>query len=292
MRMTLLFVGISTLSTLGCGDPAPTPSDVLERARKDGKWDEPAEPTKIVGPIYYVGTKGLGCYLIKSSEGLVLINTAMPGSGPMIETAIRKLGFDPNEIKLLLTGHAHLDHVGGHAYLQKLSGAKVGAIEQEKALLESGGTLDFHYGAEKGFRFDPVHVDRVFADGDVLKVGDVAIKALLTAGHTRGSTTFVVEVHDGGKSYTVVFPASVGINSGYRLVKNPSYPGIADDYRRSLDTLQNLEPDVWLFPHIYVDDFATKRALAAVDGAAAWVDPEGYRRWLADQREAFEEAMQ
>src|SRR5688572_25199756 len=104
---------------------ANNPPLFLEVARKALKWDEPAEPTKIVGPIYSVGTKGLSVFLIKTTEGLILINTAMPGSGPMTEEAIRKLGFDPKDIKLLLVGHAHSDHAGAHAYLQKLSGAKV-----------------------------------------------------------------------------------------------------------------------------------------------------------------------
>src|SRR5438552_13495035 len=88
----------------------------ITSAARSRKWSEPEEPCKIVGPIYFVGTKGLGVFLITTSEGNILINTGMPGSGPMIETSIRKLGFDPKDIKILLTGHAHLDHCGGTAY--------------------------------------------------------------------------------------------------------------------------------------------------------------------------------
>src|SRR6186997_1693602 len=91
----------------------------LTTARTALKWDEPAEPAKIIGPIYFVGTKGLGSFLIKGSEGDIVLYTGMPGSGPMIEKSIVKLGFDPKDVKLILTGHAHCDHAGGHAYLQK-----------------------------------------------------------------------------------------------------------------------------------------------------------------------------
>jgi len=159
----------------------------VETARKALKWDEPAEPAKIAGPIYSVGTKGLSVFLIKTTEGLIIINTAMPGSGPMTEAAIRKLGFDPKDIKLLLTGHAHNDHAGAIAHLKKISGARVAIINEEKDLFESGGKLDFHYGKYKELEFEPTKVDWVFQDGDILKLGDIAIAALLTNGHTRGS---------------------------------------------------------------------------------------------------------
>ena len=207
-----------------------------------------------------MGTKGLNAFLIRSSEGLIIINTAMPGSGPMIEAAIRKLGFDPKDITLLLAGHAHNDHVGAHAYLQKISGAKVAMINEEKDLMESGGKLDFHYAAYKEYSFDPVKVDWVFADGDVLKLGDIAITALLTNGHTKGSTTFVTNVVDNGKVYTVVFPNGLSINPGYRVAKDPSYFGIGDNYRRTLYKLEMLKPDIWLPPHTEVDNFDAKRA--------------------------------
>ena len=112
---------------------ARNPPLFMELARKTLKWDEPAQPAKIVGPIYSVGTKGLSVFLARTTEGLIVINTPMPGSGPMVEAAIRKLGFDPKDIRLLLAGHAHSDHVGAHAYLQKVSGAKVAMIDEEKA---------------------------------------------------------------------------------------------------------------------------------------------------------------
>ncbi len=266
---------------------ANSPALFLESARKLLKWDEPADPTKIVGPIYFVGTKGLSVYLLTTAEGHILLNTGMPGSGPLIEASIRKLGFKPEEIKILLVGHAHIDHAGGHAYLQKLSGAKIAVIREEKALFESGGKLDFHYGAYKEFAFEPAKVDQVFDHGDKIKLGNLTITALLSSGHTRGSTTFVTAVENGGQTYNVVFPSSASINPGYRLGKNPSYPGIEDDYRRTLQVLESLKPDIWLALHNESFDFDAKRMRAAQAGVKAWVDPDGYRKWVATQREKF-----
>lgn len=270
---------------------ANDPARFLDAARKELKWDEPAEPAHLVGPIHFVGTKGLSVFLITTSEGHIVLNTGMPGSGPMIEESIRKLGFKPEEIKLLLTGHAHVDHAGGHAYLQKLSGAKVASIRQEKELLESGGKTDFHYGKIKEFAFEPAKVDQVFSDEETIELGDVAIKPLLTPGHTKGSTTFVMSVVDGGKTYSVAFPNGTSVNPGYRVAKAPSYPGIGDDYRRTFRVLESLQPDIWLMPHNEAYGYDAKLARSKDEGVSAWIDPEGYRKWVTTQRERFDAAV-
>jgi metallo-beta-lactamase class B len=275
--------------------PQPTPEQLakdpvlfLNTARKALKWDEPAEPAKLIGPIHFVGTKGLSSFLITGTEGHVLVYTGMPGSGEMIERSITKLGFNPKDVKILLTGHAHCDHAGGHAYLKKATGAKIAMMREEVALFESGGKLDFHYGGYKEFAFEPARVDTVFRDEDEIKLGDIVIKVRLTPGHTRGSTTYVTKVVAGGKTYTVVFPDGTSVNPGYRVAKNPSYPGIGDDLRRTFRTLEALKPDIWLNCHTEFFGYDAKLAKAATDGAAAWVDPEGYKRYIAAAKAKFE----
>jgi metallo-beta-lactamase class B len=260
----------------------------LKTVRTALKWDEPAEPARIIGPIYFVGTKGLGSFLVTGSEGHVVLYTGMPGSGEMIEKSIAKLGFDPKDVKLILTGHAHCDHAGGHAYLKKATGAKVAMMREEVELFESGGKLDFHYGDYKAFAFEPAKVDTVFRDEDRIRLGDITIRALLTPGHTKGSTTYVMNVLDDGKTYTVAFPDGTTVNPGYRVARNPSYKGIEDNYRRTFRTLEALKPDVWLAPHNEFYGLDAKRARAAQDGGTAWVDPEGYRKWVAAQKATFE----
>ena len=285
-------VGLAACSMLRAEDPTEAavkdPGRFLENVARDLKWSEPTEPMKVVGPIHFVGTKGLSVWLITSPKGHVLLNSGMPGSGPLIEKSIRKLGFKPEDIKLLLTCHAHVDHVGGHAYLEKLTGAQVVMLRDEVELLQSGGKSDFHYATIPAFAFDPVKTDRLIQDGDEIVVGDVTLKALHTPGHTRGSTTWVANVTDSGKKYKVVFPDGTSVNPGYRLVKKPSYPGIADDFRRTFQILDALKPDIWLRPHTDTLNLEGRRKRSATEGAQAWVDPEGYQKWVTTQHEKFE----
>jgi metallo-beta-lactamase class B len=298
-RLVALLLGITccALATRIYAQPAPleavtNPEEFLAAARQALYWDVPTEPAHLAGPIYFVGTKGLSSYLIKSSEGLIVLNTGMPGSGPMIEASIRKLGFDPKRIKLLLANHAHVDHVGGHAHLQALSGAEVAVIAEEKELIESGGKRDFHYAESKAFHFDPVRVARILHDGDILEHGGIALTVMLTPGHTQGSTSFAMSIAEGEKMLSVVFPNGASVNPGYRVSKNPSYPGIGDDFQRTFRVFESLAPDIWLSPHTETIAFEAKLARAAKDGASAWIDREGYKKWIAAQREKFEAAVE
>ena len=265
--------------------PAPLPPGVPETYRA---FFEPAEPLKIVGPIHFVGTRDLGVYLIATRAGHILIDGAMPTSGPLVEASIRKLGFKPEEIRVLLITQGHIDHVGTLAHFKKLSGAQVALMSPDDELVKSGGKADFLFGAEERFRFEPVTADRVLKDGDVVELGGVKLTARHTPGHTRGTTSWVATVEDSGHSYRVVFPGSTSVNPGARLVQNPSYPGIADDYRRSFRLLESLKPDIFLGAHVGVFDMDAKRPRAASEGAKAWVDPEGYLRYLGKSKETFE----
>jgi metallo-beta-lactamase class B len=256
------------------------------------KWEDPAEPAHIVGPIFFVGTQGLGSYLITTTDGLILLGTGMPSSGPMIEASIRKLGFKPEDIRIILTWHAHTDHAGAIAYFKKLSGAQLALMEGDVAAMEDGGKSDFHYGWDwQVMGYPAAHVDRVLRDGDTVKLGDVVLTALNTAGHTRGDTTWVTTVTDHGKAYTVVWPDGMSVNPGYRVARNPSYPGIGDDYRRTLARLELLKPDIWLVSHTDRFGLDAKRARAVKEGVAAYVDPEGYRKYILGQRAQFEDEV-
>lgn len=256
------------------------------------KWEQPAEPLTIVGPIHFVGTQGLGSYLITTGEGHILLGTGTPSSGPMIADSIRKLGFRPEDIKIILTWHAHADHAGAIAYLKELSGAQLAIMDGDVAAIEDGGRSDFHYGWDwQTMGWPAAKVDRVLRDGDTVRLGDVVMTALNTAGHTRGDTTWVTTVTDKGKAYTVVWPDGMSVNPGYRVARNPSYPGIGDDYRRTAARLEQLRPDIWLVSHTERFGLEEKRAATAREGAAAFVDPEGYRQYIVEQRAAFEEQV-
>ncbi len=261
----------------------------LSLARKALKWEEPAEPTRIAGPLYFVGTEGLGVFLFTTSEGHILMNTGMPSSGPMIEDSIRKLGFAPEDIKVMINGHAHIDHAGAFAYLKDKYGAELAVMLEDVPAMESGDKNDFKYADD--FVYPAVKVDRILRDGDTIKLGDIVMTAYLTPGHTRGATTWVADLALDGRSVVVTFPDGAGFNPGYRLTKNPSYPGIAEDYRRTHHFLEMLEPDIWLAQHNEYYDLNAKRERAKTEGLDAWIDPEGYRRFVAGKKRAFEDQV-
>jgi metallo-beta-lactamase class B len=253
------------------------------------KWEEPAEPVRIVGPLYFVGTKGLGAFLFATPQGHILMNTGMPSSGPMIAESIRKLGFKPQDIKIMINGHAHIDHAGAFAYFKEQFGAELAVMKDDVPAMESGDKGDFKYADD--FVYPGVKVDRVLRDGDTVKLVDVLLTAYHTPGHTRGATTWVANIVEGSKTYIVAFPDGAGFNPGYRLMKDPSYPGIADDYRRTHHRLEMLKPDIWLAQHNEYYDLEGKRARAGTEGVDAWIDPEGYRRWVASKKRAFEDQV-
>jgi metallo-beta-lactamase class B len=258
-------------------------------AKKTLKWEEPAEPAKIVGPIYFVGTKGLGVFLFTTSEGHILMNTGMPSSGPVIVESVRKLGFRPEDIKLMINGHAHIDHAGAFAFLKQQFSAQLAVMKDDVEAMESGDKNDFKYAND--FVYPPVKVDHILRDGDTIKMGDVLLTAYHTPGHTRGATTWIANIAVDGKAYVVAFPDGAGFNPGYRLVKNPSYPGIAEDYRRTHHFLETLKPDIWLAQHNEYYDFESKRQRAQTEGMKAWIDPEGYRRFIAGKKRDFEDEV-
>ena len=293
---------LAVLAAPTCADAQTLPSNAPTReqlandnklfvtlADKSLKWEEPAEPTRIAGPLYFVGTKGLGVFLFSTSDGHILMNTGMPSSGPMIVDSIHKLGFKPDDIKIMINGHAHIDHAGAFAYLKQLTGAKLAVMKDDVPAMESGDKADFKYADD--LVYPAVKVDRVLRDGDTIRMGDVLLTAYHTPGHTRGATTWVANLVVDGKAYIVAFPDGAGFNPGYRLAKAPSYPGIAEDYRRTHHVLEMLKPDIWLAQHNEYFDLEGKRERAKTEGIRAWIDPEGYRRFIAQKKREFEDEV-
>ncbi len=281
------------------------------------KWETRTSPVHIAGPIYFVGTEGLGAYLIKTSDGHILLNTGMRSSGPMIEWSISQIKHlapkgkheevKTKNIKWLLANHAHVDHVGGHAYFKesdKFAIEEVRVRKPDTLLLADGGKTDFQYRNCKGFAFPAVAGVKDFDEdrqqsGTYLPFtrGDVSLQIIPTPGHTRGSTTFMAEVEHHGKKYKVVFLDGANVNLGYKVnpLKEQSYTDIDEDFRATFKRLISLEPDIWLSAHTADFDFDDKRKLAATkQSPEPWLDrggPDGYkcfvaRRWVEFERRA------
>ena len=167
-------------------------------------WTTPVEPFKIVGNVYYVGTEDLASYLIATPAGSILIETGVDPNVDLVAKNIATLGFKVTDVKYLLTTQAHFDHVGGHARMKQLSSAQVIVSEEDAPVVEGGGRGDYHFGPD--FYFTPVHVDRRIQDGDTVRLGGTVLTAHLTPGHTKGCTTWTLDVKDAdGKTLHVVF---------------------------------------------------------------------------------------
>ena len=247
-------------------------------------WNEPVQPFRIIGNIYYVGVSGVTSFLITTPHGHILLDGGFPETAPLIEKSIAALGFRIHDVKILLNSHAHYDHCGGLAELKHLSGAQMVASGADAEVLESGGRVSFEGWQNSGF--PAVKVDRVIADGETVKVGGVSLTAVLTPGHTKGCTTWTTPVTESGKTQHVVFYCSTTV-PGYRLVNNAKYPQIVSDYEHSFAKLRQLPCDVFLAPHGGFFHLDEKRARLEKGGANPFIDPAEFRTFLEQSEQDF-----
>jgi metallo-beta-lactamase class B len=281
--MRALAAALCALALVTTGAQAQSLKDFMATVMK--KWTAPFEPFNLIGNIYYVGTDGIAVYIIKTSQGLILMDTAMPQSTGMIKDNIAKLGFKPGDIKIILNTHAHLDHTGGFAEIKRETGAQLIAGERDKPLLEGG----YYPGDEKNtdLGFPPVKVDRTVKEGDKVTLGDVTLIAHATPGHSPGCTSWEMTVSDSDQDRKVLFFCSgtVALN---RLVGNPTYSGIVDDYRSTFGKVKAMKVDVLLGPHPEVYDMQAKHALMKDSAQNPFIKPGENATYVAALEQDFD----
>lgn len=241
----------------------------------------------VIGNIYFVGSSSLGIYLITTPQGHILVNAGLAASVPGIQKSVEALGFKFSDVKILLISHAHYDHDAGAARIKELTSAKYMVMDADVPVVESGGKEDFFYGQRQELRYPAAKVERVLHDGDTVSLGGVVLTAHVTAGHTKGCTTWTMEVKDGGKSYDVVIVGSPNVNEGYKLVGNAAYPQIASDYERGFQALKSLHCDVFLGAHGAYYGMEAKYARIKDGGANPFIDPDGYKDYVNEREQAF-----
>jgi metallo-beta-lactamase class B len=255
-----------------------------------GRWlnaskvggQQPAEPFRIAGNLYYVGANDVAAFVITGPEGHVVIDGGYQTTASMIMGSIAKLGFDIKDVKVLLNSEPHPDHGGGLAVLQRASGAAIWASEASAYTLESGGDdpdlrMPIRAMVWLGlFGYPPARVDHRLKDGETVRVGPIAITAHITAGHSRGCTSWSFQVRDGGRTLDVVSACDLDI------LEMGAYPEQKADLERSFRTLRALPADIWVTCHArawgrYRKFVASRKAANPV---AAFIDPDGYRAFV------------
>jgi metallo-beta-lactamase class B len=239
----------------------------------------PFPPFRIIGNIYYVGSAGLACYIIKTSQGLILLDSGYPDMALQIEGNIKQLGFQLSDVKLLINSHAHIDHGGGMGQLKMDTGAKLVAMAEDAPYFENGGHNDVLF-ADRS-TFPPVHVDREIHDGDQVELGDTKLTAHLTPGHTPGNTTWTMVMQDGGKSYDTVFFGTVTPFPNTVLTGTPAYPNIGADWARTMKVLPTLKCEVFLASNGSFYNMAQKHdALLKNPDQNPFIDPAGCKAYI------------
>jgi metallo-beta-lactamase class B len=256
------------------------------------EWEQPFPGFKIVGNTYYVGTYDLGCYLIDSAAGLILVNSGAPGSYPLIKANIEALGFKTSDIKIITATHGHFDHVGDLAAFQKdAPGAKTYMSERDAPALESGGNLDYRQPEGRGVIYDPVKEDVRTKPGDHIKLGNTDMTVLRAFGHTPGATSVSFQVTDAGKTYNVLIVNMNGINAGVKLLGSPGYPTIVEDFKNTLGMQATYTPDIWVSSHAGQFNLHTVYKPGDAYNPARFGDLAAYKAKITDYQAAYEKQL-
>ena len=242
---------------------------------------------KIIGNLYYVGTDDLASYLIVTPKGNILINSNLAPDVPLIKASVEMLGFKWSATKILLISHAHLDHAAGSKLIKQQTNASYRVMAADVPLVTSGGRADFYYGNDKSMYFPATGVDKVLHDGEQVKLGDTVLTAHLTPGHTKGCTTWTLNVHENHKTYKVVILGSVNVNPGYNLIHDTQYPTMAKDFKQSFKTLKSLPCDVFLGAHAQYFNLQQKYALLNQSGVNPFIDALGFKQHIQQKQQEF-----
>jgi metallo-beta-lactamase class B len=246
-------------------------------AQGNPDWHREFPAFRIAGNIYYVGTADLASYLIATPQGHILLNTDFKEDVPLIKKNVEQLGFAYKDIKIILISHAHGDHDEATGLVRSETGAKLMVMDADVPAEESAAP------GRPG-----AHVDRVLHDGDTVELGGSKLIARLTPGHTKGCTTWTMQVREDGRTLNVVVVGSPNVNAGYVLVGNKNYPQIADDYVKTFARLKSLPCDVFLGAHGAYFGLKAKHEKLKAEAKNPFIDPDGYKAYVAERNETFQ----
>lgn len=257
---------------------APPPGEWVAQCADADDWDKAGPPFRVHGNTYYVGTCGIAALLIAGDEGHVLIDGGTEAGGPLIADNIERLGFKLSDVRILLHSHEHLDHAGGLAELQRLTGARLLASPEAAPVLASGrlSAEDPQAGLES---FPPARVDGEVLSGEPVRLGSLALNPVATPGHTPGALSWQWTSCEGQRCAAIVYADSLSAisNETYRFSDRPAY---VEAYRQGLRQLAALDCDILLTPHPMASEMRKRLAagsLAAEPRCGAYAASIGAR---------------
>lgn len=255
------------------------------------QWLGPQEPVRVYGNTWLVGFEGLTVGLVETTDGLILVDGAVPQAVRDIEANLTKLGFSIRDVKYILSTEPHWDHSGGMAALARDSGAQVIAgREAVQSLLQGRSTDDDPQHGELA-SMPPIADVRGVRDGETLTLGDVTVTARATPGHTPGSMSWTWRSCEDDRCKDVVFAASLNpiSSDGYRY---SAHPVLGEGFRRTFAMVRGLPCDILLSSHPGASgQDARHAAFARGDRPNPFVDPEACRAYADQYERKFDQRL-
>jgi len=289
-----VFSATSHADAVADQSPVPLRPDPAHTCQDCAEWNRPLKPFRLFGNTYYVGTDGLSALLVTSSDGHILLDGGLTQSAAIIDANIRALGFRTEDVKLIVNSHAHFDHAGGVAALQRVSGATVAASASSARALASGEPTpdDPQFALGSTFNAFPVVTNvKVLNDREVVKVGPLAMTPHFTPGHTPGSTAWTWQACEGTRCLNMVYADSLTAVSAPAFKYSADPEGV-NRFRQSITTVEQLPCDIVVSTHPSFTQLQQKLARrAALPREDPFIDANGCRVYAAEARKRLEQRL-
>jgi metallo-beta-lactamase class B len=253
-------------------------------------WIQEQAPFRIFGNAYYVGTRGLSSVLVVSDQGHVLIDGTLPENAPRIAASVRALGYRVEDIKLIVNSHAHSDHAGGIAELQRMSGAVVASSSRGAAQLKRGKGAPDDPQFEYGDSFPPVQQVQVVRDGETLRAGSVEMTVHYTPGHTPGGMSWTWTSCEKDRCFAMVYADSLNAVSddSFKFTGDSRYPTALADLAGSIKTVASLPCDIVISAHPELAELWSRLERRSAGEPDALIDKTACRRYADGARERLD----
>jgi len=258
----------------------------LWRNKINSYGGEPADPFRIAGNFYFVGSADTSVFLVTGPQGHVLLDSGRQGLAPMVIASMAKLGFNIKDVKALINSDPGNDRAGALAALQEASGAELWASEPSARVIAGDGDDPDYSLLLRGLirgglvNYPKARVDHRLKDGDAVRVGPVVLTAHITGGYSRGCTTWTFPVRDGDRTLNVVSACPLHVPDGAAAASR--YPERPADLERILEVMRKLPVDIWVTSSNRVWGRLRKFEAGQTmkNPADAFIDRDGYRDFL------------